>query len=132
MDNTLVTATPDASDRQWAAGAHLAALLMAFLTSWAAGIAGALGALVVWMLVRDKSSFAAEHAKEALNFNLSMFIYTVIGVLLVVFTLGIGIIVALPLWLLLGLAWLVLTVVAAFKAYDGQTFRYPFTIRLMK
>lgn len=132
MDNTVVNAAPGASDRQWAAGAHLAALLMAFLTSWAAGIAGALGALVVWMLVRDKSPFAAEHAKEALNFNLSMFIYTVIGVLLVVFTLGIGIIVALPLWLLLGLSWLVMTVVAAFKAYDGQTFRYPFTIRLMK
>lgn len=132
MENTMVAAAPAENERQWAAGAHLAALLMAFITSWAAGVAGALGALVVWMLVRDKSAFAATHAKEALNFNLSMFLYAAASVVFVVFTLGIGIIVALPLWVLMGLAWLVLTLIAAFKAYDGQTYRYPLTIRLMK
>ena len=97
-----------------------------------AGVAGAIAALVVWMLVRDKSAFASEHAKEAVNFNLSMFIYAAIAVLLVVFTLGIGLIVALPMWLVLALAWIVCTLLAAFKAYDGQPYRYPITIRLFK
>ena len=129
---TLQTTSPSLSDRQWAAGAHFAALAAALLTSWVAGIAGALGALVVWMVVRDKYAFAAEHAKEAINFNLSMFIYAAAAVILVIFTLGIGIIVALPVWLILALVWIVCTLIAAFKAYDGQTYRYPMTMRLFK
>ena len=124
--------SPSLSDRQWAVGAHVAALLAALLTSWVAGVAGAIAALAVWMLVRDKSAFATEHAKEAVNFNLSMFIYAAIAVLLVIFTLGIGLIVALPMWLVLALAWIVCTLLAAFKAYDGQVYRYPLTIRLFK
>ena len=126
------TQSPSLSDRQWAAGAHVAALLAAMLTSLWAGGAGAIAALIVWMLVRDKSAFATEHAKEALNFNLSMFIYAAIAVVLVVFTLGIGLIVALPMWVVLALAWIVCTLLAAFKAYDGQPYRYPITIRLFK
>ena len=128
----IQTHSPSLSDRQWAAGAHVAALLAAMLTSLWAGVAGAIAALVVWMLVRDKSAFASEHAKEALNFNLSMFIYAAIAVVLVVFTLGIGLIVALPMWVVLALAWIVCTLLAAFKAYDGQPYRYPITIRLFK
>ena len=126
------TLSPSLTDRQWAAAAHVAALLAALLTSWVAGVAGAVAAMVVWMLVRDKSAFATEHAKEAVNFNLSMFIYAAIAVLLVIFTLGIGLIVALPMWLVLALAWIVCTLLAAFKAYDGQPYRYPITIRLFK
>ena len=126
------THSPSLSDRQWAAGVHVAALLAAMMTSLWAGVAGAIAALVVWMLVRDKSAFATEHAKEAVNFNLSMFIYAAIAVLLVIFTLGIGLIVALPMWLVLALAWIVSTLLAAFKAYDGQPYRYPITIRLFK
>lgn len=128
----IQTLSPSLSDRQWAAGAHVAALLAAMMTSLWAGVAGAIAALVVWMLVRDKSAFATEHAKEALNFNLSMFIYAVVAVVLVIFTLGIGLIVALPMWLVLALVWIVCTLLAAFKAYDGQPYRYPITLRLFK
>ncbi len=124
------TLSPSLTDRQWAAGAHVAALLAALLTSWAAGVAGALAALVVWMLVRDKYAFAAANAKEAINFNISMFIYAAISVIVVIFTLGIGLLVAVPVWIVLALVWVVCTLVAAFKAYDGQTYRYPITIRL--
>jgi uncharacterized Tic20 family protein len=132
IDEDPQAVVPSASDRQWAAGAHAAALLAALLTSWVAGVAGAVAALAVWMLVRDRSAFAAEHAKEAINFNLSMFLYAAASLLLVVFTLGIGIIVALPVWIALALVWVVCTLVAAFKAYDGQRYRYPVTIRLFK
>ena len=129
---SVQTLSPSLTDRQWAAAAHGAALLFALLTSWVAGIAGAVAALVVWMLVRDKSPFASEHAREALNFNLSMFIYAAIAVVLVIFTLGLGLIVALPMWVVLALSWIVCTLIAAFKAYDGQMYRYPLTIRLFK
>ena len=128
--DVIGTTTP--SERQWAACAHLAALVLALCTSWMAGIAGVLGAGAVYMFKRDDSAFVAAHAREALNFNLSMFIYAAVAVLLVVFTLGIGLIVALPMWLVLALAWIVCTLLAAFKAYDGQPYRYPITIRLFK
>lgn len=124
--------SPTLNERQWAAGVHLAALILALVTSWAAGIAGAVGALAVWMIKRDDSPFAAEHAKEALNFNLSMFIYAVVLVVLSVVTLGIGLVVTLPLGLAIAVAWLVCTLVAAFRAYDGQAYRYPLSIRLFR
>lgn len=128
----IQTLSPSLSDRQWAAGVHVAALLAALLTSWVAGVAGAIAALAVWLLVRDTSAFAAEHAKEALNFNLSMFIYAAVAVVFSIFTLGIGLIVALPMWVVLALVWIVCTLIAAFKAYDGQVYRYPLTIRLFR
>ena len=123
---------PTLQERQWAAGAHLAALTLALITSWAAGIAGAVGALAVWMIKRDDSAFAAEHAKEALNFNLSMFIYAVVLVIASVITLGLGLIITVPLALAIAVTWLVCTLVAAFRAYDGQPYRYPLSIRLFR
>ena len=118
------------SDCTWAAAAHLSALVAALMTSWFAGVAGAVAAFVVWLLVRDKSAFAAAHAKEALNFNFSMFLYAVASIVLVVFTLGLGLIIAVPLWIAMAIAWLVFTIVATVKAYDGEVYRYPVTIRL--
>ena len=123
---------PALNERQWAAGAHLAALILALVTSWAAGIAGVVGALAVWMIKRDDSPFAAGHAKEALNFNLSMFIYAVVLVVLSVVTLGLGLVFTVPLGLAIALAWFVCTLVAAFRAYDGQPYRYPLSIRLFR
>ena len=131
MDN-VETASPTLNERQWAAGAHLIALILALVTSWAAGIAGAIGALAVWMIKRDDSPFAAEHAKEALNFNLSMFIYAIVLVVFVVITLGIGVIFAAPLGLAIAVVWLVCTLKAAFRAYDGQPYQYPISMRLFR
>lgn len=118
------------ADRQWAAGAHVAAVVLAMMTGWAAGVAGMVAALVVWFLVKDRYAFAAENAKEAFNFNLSMFLYAAISVVLVIFTLGLGLIVAVPVWIVLGLMWLICSIIAALKAWEGQPYRYPLTIRL--
>ncbi len=134
------------SERHWAASAHIAALLLAALTTWVAGAAGVAGAGAVYMLKREQSDFVAEHAREAINFNLSMFIYTCIAAAVAValvgatiLTLGIGLILTLPAGILLALAgaaiailWLVCSVVAAIKAWNGERYRYPLTIRLVR
>ena len=138
-------ASPTESERHWAAGAHLAALVLAVLTSWIAGAAGVVGAGIVYLLKRDSSAFVAEHAREAINFNLSMFIYACIAVAAAialvgatVLTLGIGLILTLPAGVLLVVAcvgiaalWLVCSVIATVKAWNGETYRYPLTIRLL-
>ena len=140
------SSAPAETERHWAAMAHLSALLLALLTSWAAGVAGSVAALVVWLLKKDESPFVAEHAREALNFNLSMLIYAcgavAIGIALVgatVLTLGIGLILTLPAGILLVLAcgaiamvWLVCSVIATVKAWNGEPYRYPLSIRLVR
>jgi len=143
---SMPTTSPSTSERQWAAGAHVAAIVLALCTSWIAGAAGMLGAGLVYLAKRDDSAFAAEHAKEAFNFNLSMFIYTCAAVAIAValvgatlLTLGLGLILTLPAGLLLALAitaiavlWLVCSIIAAIKAWNGETYRYPLTLRLLR
>ena len=125
--------------------AHVAALVLALLTSWFAGFAGMLGAGAVYLLKRDDSAFIAAHAREAFNFNLSMFIYALvaiaIGIALGVFsvlTLGLGLLLAAPAGLVLlllvaavAVLWLVCSVIAAVKAWNGESYRYPLTLRLL-
>lgn len=137
--------TPGESERQWAMLAHVSALVLALCTSWFAGVAGMLGAGVVYLLKRDASPFVAAHAREAFNFNLSMFLYALIAgvagfVLLgaTVLTLGLGIILTAPAGIVLAIAvalisltWLVCSIVAALKAWSGEAYRYPLTIRLL-
>ena len=143
---SLDAPSPAETERHSAAMAHLSAVLLALLTSWAAGVAGAVAAFVVWLLKKDDSPFIAEHAREALNFNLSMVIYAcgavAIFIALVgatVLTLGIGLILTLPAGILLVLAcaaiavlWLVCSVIATVKAWNGEPYRYPLSIRLVR
>ena len=138
------TLSPTTSESQWDALAHLSALVLALMTSWLAGAAGVLAAAVVYLVKRDDSPFASGHAREAINFNLSMFIYAcvafAIGIALVgatVLTLGISLLVTIPAGLVLLLAigaiavmWLVCSIVATVKAWNGGAYRYPFTLRL--
>src|SRR5690349_602090 len=127
MNANLETLSPSLGDRQWAVAAPLAALAAAALTHWFAGVAGAVAAFIVWMLVRDKSAYATKHAREPANFNPSMFHYAcaagVAGIVLVgatVLTLGLAALVTIPARILLlcviaaiALIWLVCSIVAA-------------------
>ena len=145
MADRIVVETTSASERQWAAMAHIAALVLALLTTWFAGFAGMLGAGAIYLMKRDASPFVAEHAREAFNFNVSMFIYALVaiavGVALGVFTvitLGVGLLLTAPAALVLLLAcgavallWLVCSIIAAVKAWNGESFRYPLTLRLL-
>ena len=137
-------ASPSSNERQWAAIAHVAALVLALCTRWVAGAAGMLGAGIVWLLKRDASPFVAAHAREALNFNFSMFLYAAIAAVIAfvlvgttVLTLGLGAILTVPAGILLAivigavaLMWLVCSLVAASRAWNGQPYRYPLTLRL--
>jgi uncharacterized Tic20 family protein len=76
--------------------------------------------------------FVDDQAKEALNFNITVAIVAVVLVLLTVMTLGIGLVIAIPVGIVVGIAWLVFTIIAAIKANEGVRYRYPFTLRLVK
>lgn len=123
---------PSPEQRQWAMLAHLSALLGTLLTGHWFGIGCFAGPLVIWLVKRETMPFVDDQAKEALNFNITMAIIAVVLLLITVLTLGIGIILALPAGVVIGIAWLVLVIMATIKANEGERYRYPFCLRLIK
>lgn len=82
--------------------------------------------LIIYLIKKDESAYVAEHAKESLNFQITMFIlYLVSGILILVL---IGI---LLIWLL-SIANLVLVIIATIKASENKMYRYPINFRLIK
>ena len=114
-------------ERTWAMIGHLSAFT-AFIT----GIGCIVGPLVVWLIKRDTLSFAADQAKEALNFNITMAIAFCALVVFTIITFGIGVLLAWPVGAILFVGWIVLTIIAAIKANEGVAYRYPFALRLIK
>lgn len=122
-----------AEEKQWALFAHLSALVGGIITSgWAGSIGCFIGPLIIWLVKKDTLPFVDDQGKEALNFNITVGIVFLALLLLSIVTLGIGLIIAIPLWIIIGIAWLVLTIIAAIKANQGVAYRYPFTLRLIK
>ena len=122
-----------AEERQWAMFAHLSALLGALVTAgWAGSIGCFLGPLVIWLVKKDTMPFVDDQAKEALNFNITVAIIFFVLWAVTFLTLFIGGVLTVPLMVIVGIAWLVLTVIASIKANQGERYRYPFTLRLVK
>jgi uncharacterized Tic20 family protein len=118
---TEPTSAPTQDERTWGMVAHLSALGFFILP-----FGNIIGPLVVWLAKRDHSAFVGLHAKEALNFNITVLIGALVCGVLFLFSIGI------LFGAVLFVFWLVLTIIAALKANEGATYRYPFTVRLVK
>lgn len=127
-----VPAGPSADERQWALLAHLSILLGGVLTSMFGGWGYFIGPLIIWLVKKDTMPYAADQAKEALNFGILISIIFLVLTVLTVVTFGIGIFVTLPLSIIIGIAVLVLCILAAVKSNAGEPYRYPFNLRLVK
>jgi len=120
-----VAAAPltEAEDRQWASFAHLGGIL-SFLPS-----------LIIWLIFKDRGRLTAVEAKEALNFQITLVIgyvaINILSVILAAVTFGIGAILSL-LILVLWILDVVFSILAFTQAKDGQHYRYPYALRLVK
>ena len=76
--------------------------------------------------MRKDSEYVASNAREALNFHISIFIYVLCCIPLMFVLVGI------PLAIAIGIASLVLAIIAAVKASDGEVYRYPLTLRFVR
>ena len=112
--------------RQWALFAHLSSL---------AGLViglNFLGPLIIYLVKKNEDPYVTEHAREALNFNLSVFLYLIVcAFAAVILTLVLIGILLFPVLFAIAIAWIVLTIVAAVKANNGEVYRYPLTIRFV-
>lgn len=112
--------TPSKEERNWATLAHVSALL-AFFTV----IGGIIGPLVIWLLRKEDMSFASDQAKEALNFQITVFLAGIVSAILCLILIGF------VLLAILALVDLILIIIAAVKASEGVAYRYPFNLRLI-
>jgi uncharacterized protein len=83
--------------------------------------------LIMWLVRRDRSPFIDDHGKEALNFQISLCIYTLASIPLSMIC-GIGVPLMIAAWVL-GVVGMILATVAASK---GRYYRYPMCLRLVK
>ena len=111
---------PPDQERLWAMLAHLLSFVAAYL------FLGFVAPLIVLLVFGPRSAYVRAHAVESLNFNLTWLLYGIVGVILAFLLIGIPILIA------LGIAYLVLVVIASVRANNGEFFRYPLTIRFIR
>jgi uncharacterized Tic20 family protein len=109
---------PDA--RTWGMLCHLAGL--AFLLPVVPAVGSILGPLVVWLIKKEKYAFVKEQGREAVNFQITMFIYGVVAALLMFACVGF---VLLPAVVIVDIVFLI---IAALRANEGEHYRYPYPL----
>jgi uncharacterized Tic20 family protein len=113
------------SSRRYAGLLHLSALLGLFVP-----LAGLVAQLAMWLAKRETDGFIDQHGMSAINFRLSMLIYSAVSVVLM-FT-----VILIPLSVLaliaLGILNIVFSIIAATRAFDGEPYCYPIAIRFLK
>jgi uncharacterized protein len=119
----------DATERQWALGLHFSALL---------GFAGphllnVIAPLIIWLIKRQDSPYLDAVGKRVMNFQISYSLYGFAAITLfgLLWWLVIGF-VFLPIYAIVGVAWLVLTILGAVKESNGETYEYPFVIKFFQ
>jgi uncharacterized protein len=79
--------------------------------------------LIIYLVKKDESAYVSEHAKESLNFQISLLIICII-----LFVTLIGI---LLIWVV-GILNLIFVIIATIKASENKMYKYPFNLRLIK
>lgn len=116
-----IAGTASAEERQWAMFAHLSALIGVVIP-----LGSVIAPLVIWQVKKNEMPFVDDQGKEALNFQITIALAAIVCLILFVVLIGM---LLLP---LLGIYWLVFTIMGGIKANNGETYRYPATIRLIK
>ena len=112
--NTTPDNSPSSDDKNIATITHLGGTVFSFVPG-----------LLVWVLKKNDSAYLADQAKEALNFQITMLVAQFIAGILVWVLIG---------FFLIPLIWLlnvVFCIIAAISTSKGETYRYPFCLRLI-
>lgn len=102
-------------DRTMAMLSHLLGLLTSFI-----------GPLVIWLIRKDDGGFVSDQSKEALNFQITVLLASIIAALSLTICIGM---VLLPAVYVVDI---VLCIIACIEAQKGNLYRYPVCLRLVK
>lgn len=81
---------------------------------------------LIFLLVKKDDSFLQSHAKEALNWSITVLIGYFVGALLSLIVIGFLVIA------IIGLCQLIFCIMAAIAASKGEEYKAPFALRLIK
>lgn len=116
-----------AEERSFALWMHLSLLAHIILSVVAIVIP-----IIMWQVKKDQSPFLDDHGREAVNFQISLLIWSVVFTLVAIpvgiLTCGIGIVIALVPYVI----GIVGMIQASSAANRGEFYRYPMTIRFFK
>ncbi len=115
--------------RTWAMLAHIIAAVASLMS---AGTIAFVAPLVIWLIYKDRSALVAYHGKQNLNLQITTLVFGAAAVILGLVTLGVGLIITLPLWGLYVLYALIISIVAGVKAYNGEYYQIPLSINFIK
>ncbi len=121
-DSPPINPVPVPSDaRVWGMLTHLIAFC-----GWIVPFGHLLGPLVIWLIKKDQMPFVDDQGKESLNFQLTMTLATIVGGILMLVVVGFFLLIA------IFVVDVVFVIIASVKANEGQFYRYPFCLRLIK
>ena len=120
-DVMTTEAVNNKDERMWAMLCHLS-----MFAGFVVPFGNIIGPLIIWMIKKDEYPLVDDQGKEVINFQISMTIYLMVSIFLVFIVIGIPILIALVIF------DVVITVIAAIKANEGEHYRYPLSIRLLK
>lgn len=98
---------------------------MALLSHILCIVAGFIAPLIIYLVKKD-SPYVQAHAKESLNFQLTMLIGYIVSFILMIILIG------MLLLMLLSIANLVLVIIATIRASENKLYKYPFSIKFVK
>lgn len=115
MSTVQQSGSPSKDDTNLALLAHILGIFTSFV-----------GALVIWLVKKDSSPYVGAQALEALNFQITIAIGWLVCMILTVILIGA---LLMPVIFIVNLVFCILGAMAASK---GESYRYPFAIRLLK
>jgi len=122
MQDTVSTQpAPEKEERTWGMLCHISAF-----AGFIIPFGGILAPLIIWLIKKDEMPFVNDQGKEAINFQITVFIAAVVCFLLMFIGIGFLLIFALAIYAI------IMIIVAAMKANDGVYYRYPYALRLIK
>ncbi|HEY5705460.1 MAG TPA: DUF4870 domain-containing protein [Terrimicrobiaceae bacterium] len=125
----LPASSADATERQWAIGIHLSALL-GFVGPHLLNV---IAPLIIWLIKKQESAYLDSVGKRVLNFQISYSLYGFLAATLVslLWWLLIGLL-FLPIYAVVAVAWLIFTIIGAVKESNGETYEFPFVIKFFQ
>jgi uncharacterized Tic20 family protein len=107
----------NSDEKTWALIAHFGGIIVGFIAP-----------LVAMLVKGNESATVRAHSVEALNFQITWGVATIIASILAVCSLGILFFLPLITWAVI----IIFSIIAGLKANEGVLYRYPMTLRLVK
>ncbi|MBM7052106.1 DUF4870 domain-containing protein [Rothia sp. ZJ1223] len=109
---------------------HVGTLAATYLSGTLLGFAVP---LIFWFIYKDKPGYGYLRATAAgaFNFSFTMWIINMIANISIIVTLGVAAFVVWPIYLVTGIAMLVIHILAAIKTNNGEFYTYPLQMKVL-